>query len=91
MNIEKKNDCFVIQCSFKQITDENQNETEKFKLFTTNQSRLRQNDVTPAWREKTTGSLKFYFKTEKNNLNKRTDAKMSKQNDVNQNLRIMNK
>ena len=25
LNIENKNDCFIIQCSFEQITDENQN------------------------------------------------------------------
>ena len=69
MNIENKNDCFIIQYLFKQITNENQNAIEKFKLFITNQSRLRQDDATPAWREKMTGSLKFYFKTEKNGLN----------------------
>ena len=69
MNIENKNDCFVIQCSFEQITNENQNAAEKFKLFTTNQNHLRQNDATSAWREEMTDSLKIYFKTEKNDLN----------------------
>ena len=64
-NIENKNDCFVIQCSSEQITDKNQNATEKFKLFTIYQNRLRQNDATFAWREKMTNSLKFYFKTKK--------------------------
>ena len=77
MNIENKNDYFIIQCSFEQITNKNQNATQKFKSFTTNKSRLRQNDATPAWRERMTDSLKFYFKIEKNGLNKRTDARMS--------------
>ena len=36
-------------------------------------------------------SLKFNFKIKKNDLNKKTDAKMSKQNDVNWNLRAINK
>ena len=82
MNIENKNDCFVIQYLFEQITNGNQNAAEKFKLFTTNQSRLRQDDATSAWREEMTGSSKFHSKTEKIDLNKRIDAKMSKQNDV---------
>ena len=56
---------------------------EKFKLFTTNQSRLQQNDATPAWREKMTNSSKSHLKTEKNDLNKKTNTKMLKQNDVN--------
>ena len=38
-----------------------------------------------------TDSSKFYFKTEKNDLNEKTDGKMSKENDVNQNLQIVNK
>ena len=76
--IKNKNDRFVIQYLFKQITNKNQNATEKFKLFTTNQNRLRQNDATSVWRERMTNSLKFYFKLEKNDLNKKTDAKMSK-------------
>ena len=62
INKSNKNDCFVIQYSFEQITDENQNATEKFKLFTTNQNPLRQNDATPAWRENMTRSSKSYFK-----------------------------
>ena len=82
-NIENKNDCFVIQCSFEQITNGNQNVTERFKLFTTNQSRLRQDDATSAWREKMTDSLKIYFKTKKNDLNKKINAKISKQNNIN--------
>ena len=44
-----------------------------------------------AWREKMTDSLKFHFNTKKNDLNKKTDAKMSKQNNINQNSWIMNK
>ena len=90
MNIENKDDCFVIQCSFEQITNENQNVTERLRLFTTNQSRLWKNDATPVWREETTGSSKFYSKTEKNDLNEKTETKMLKQNDVNWNLRIVN-
>ena len=35
-------------------------------------------------------SLKSYFKTEKNDLNNKTDVKMLKQNNINQNLQIMN-
>ena len=89
-NIENKNDCFIIQYSFEQITGESQNATERFKSLTTNQSRLRQGDATPAWREGVTGSSKFHFK-KKNDLHKKTDSKMLKQNDVNQNLQIINK
>ena len=65
--------------------------TEKLRLFTTNQSRLRQSDAAPAWRKKMTNLSKFHFKTEKNDLNKKPDAKILKQNDVNQNLQTMNK
>ena len=69
MNIENKNNCFVIQCSSEQITGGDQNAAEKFKSLTTNQNRLRQDGATPVWREGMTGLSKFYFKTEKNDLN----------------------
>ena len=91
MNIENKNDCFVIQCSSEQITNGGQNAAERLRSLTTNQNHLRQNDAAPAWRERMTGSSKFYSKTEKNDLNEKTDAKIFKKNDVNQNLRIINK
>ena len=64
---------------------------ERFGSLTTDQSRLRQGDATPAWCERMTDLSKSYFKTKKNDLNKKTDAKILKQNDINQNLRIMNK
>ena len=52
LNIKNRNDCFIIQCSSEQITDENQNAAEKFKSFTKNQSRLQQDNAAFVWREK---------------------------------------
>ena len=64
-NIENKNNCFIIQCLFEQITNGNQNVTEKLELFTTNQNHLRQDDAAPMWREKMIDSSKFHPKTKK--------------------------
>ena len=40
LNIENENNDFVIQRSFQQITDEDQNAFEKFESFTANKNRL---------------------------------------------------